>query len=84
VEQLEASSRYSATFNQPQYLHLKESLSDVVDSLDKLQVTKEESLLLQPPLQQKAFRQCISAQQAAEDVTATAICTNRQCAHSHS
>eukprot|EP00775_Hariotina_reticulata_P009315 gene9315-9480_t len=39
VDQLEASSRYSVTFNQPQYLHLKESLSDVIDSLDKLQLT---------------------------------------------
>lgn len=38
VEGFDASSRAAGTFNQPQFLALREQLGAVIDGLDKLQV----------------------------------------------
>lgn len=38
VDQLDSSVRYGGGFNQPQYLHLKESLSGIIQHLNNLQV----------------------------------------------
>jgi hypothetical protein len=38
VDQLDASARTGGGFNQPQYLHLKESLSSIIQQLNNLQV----------------------------------------------
>lgn len=38
VDQLDSAARYGGAFNQPQYLHLKESLSSVIQQLNNLQV----------------------------------------------
>jgi hypothetical protein len=38
VDQLDASTRTGGGFNQPQYLHLKESISSIIQHLNNLQV----------------------------------------------
>lgn len=38
VDQLDWAARSGGAFNQPQYLHLKESLSSIIQHLNNLQV----------------------------------------------
>lgn len=38
VDQLDAATRTGGGFNQPQYLHLKESISSIIQHLNNLQV----------------------------------------------
>lgn len=38
VDQLDSAARYGGAFNQPQYLHLKESISSIIQHLNNLQV----------------------------------------------
>lgn len=38
VDQLDSAARSGGAFNQPQYLHLKESLSSIIQHLNNLQV----------------------------------------------
>jgi hypothetical protein len=38
VDQLDSAARSGGSFNQPQYLHLKESISSIIQHLNNLQV----------------------------------------------
>jgi hypothetical protein len=37
VDQLDSAARSGGSFNQPQYLHLKESISSIIQHLNNLQ-----------------------------------------------